>query len=262
MNELVQPMLHMPLDFEEEPRNTLDEANRPLRVKQVVFVNFGNMRMDQVGGQNELRFDQRKCETQDDDECHGFKEWPHDSADKEHRRESGNCCENAECCRDGHAVCPLDDVVQGVPVGTYLGIGALADDDRVIDDDTEHDDETEQADRVDRDRPGRHQPQSAEEADRQAYHHPESDFHTQEQGQHDEHEQRAIEDVALHTIETFFEILRQVDPCVEMNAARQGRPLPLHVFLDHPGRFDFVLIGTGDNLQSRIRFAVEATERL
>ncbi len=47
-----------------------------------------------------------------------------------------------------------------------------------------------------------------------------------------------------------------------MNAIRQGRPLPCHVFLDNPGRFDFVLVDTGNDLQGRIRFAVEATERL
>ena len=91
----------------------------------------------------------------------------------------------------------LDDIVERVPVRTYLRIRTLPDDDCIIDHNTEHNDKTEQAHRIDRDRPGRHQPQCAKEANRQSHDDPERDFHPQEQRQHDKHEYRADHDIAL-----------------------------------------------------------------
>ena len=153
----------------------------------------------------------------------------------------------------------LDDIVEGLPVGAYLRIDTLTDDDRVIDHDTQHDDETEQADGINRHGPHRHEPDGAEEAHRQSHHDPECDLHAQEQRQHDEYEDRAHEHVVEHQRQTSLEIPRQVDPRVHLDAGRQLGLLLVEVFAHRGRRVELVLLAARHDLQRRRSAPVEAS---
>ncbi len=229
------------MNLQEKPGDPLTKLNLALRMKQVVFIDIRDSRLHEMRRQYEFRLNQRKCQAKYDNESHGFEEWSDDAANKHHWRKRCDGCQDAECCRNCHAVCALDDIVQRVSVRTYLGVGALANDDCIVDDNTKHNNEAEQADGIDRDRPGRHQPQRTEECDRQADHHPECNLHAQEERQHDKYEQSTGNDVLLHLIEAILEVLRQIDPGLYKDAVGKRLALLRDVLLNDSSRLDFTL---------------------
>ena len=54
MYELMQTMLHMPLDLQKETREPLKESNLALRMEQILFVDVRNIRMHKMRGQNQF----------------------------------------------------------------------------------------------------------------------------------------------------------------------------------------------------------------
>ena len=145
-----------------------------------------------------------------------------------------------------------------MPLLAHGRVDAFADDDRVVDDDAEHEDEAEQADHVDRHRPRvqRHQPQRAEERDRDADDDPQRELQPQEQRQHDEHQRRALREVAQHQFEPLFEVDGTIEPGVHLHARRQRRPDVGHVVLDDLGGLQLVLGAAGEHVHRDDRLAL------
>ena len=182
VNQAVQAMLNVPLNLLEESRYSLQQRDMSLRIEQIIFIDWFDLRVHQMRGENHFGLDQRKQQAQHYDHRHSFKEWSYNPADKQHWRERSNRRKNSKCRRHRDLARTFYNIVDRVPVGSYFGVNAFTNDDCVVDHDAEHDDKAKQTDHVDRNRPRPewHQEESTQKCDRNANDDPAGDLHPQE----------------------------------------------------------------------------------
>ena len=224
----------------------------------------GRATVGQVGGQDPFRFHQGEGQAEDHHPAGGLGEAGKNPLHEQGRGEGDDGGQDAERGGSGHPLYPGDDIVDVGAVALLLGVGALAHDDGVVHHDAQHQDEAEQADHVQAGvDPGRvdHR-HGAEEAHRDADHHPEGQLDLQEQGQDDKHQQGAQGQVAQHHAQAAVEVVGDVRPDVEGHRLGQAGALALHVGAGGCRGVHDVLFAGGEDLHPQGVLAVEAGKAL
>ena len=141
-----------------------------------------------VGGQDQLRLDQREDQAQDHDKRDAGDHLTHPARHEEQGRKRDDGREHAEDHGNGHGLRPFDRALDRIPEPLLMRVRALPDDDRIVDQDSEHQDEREERDHVDRDPEYREEPQRSRERDRHTYGDPDGQSQPHEQRQQAEHQ--------------------------------------------------------------------------
>ena len=227
IDEVMQPLAEKALEADED-------------VVCVLFV-MPDLHMRQVGGQDQFRLHQGKCQAQDHHPANGGKKLAGDARNHQYRDECRDGCQYAESSGHGDFHHPLDNVVDRVALRPDIGIGAFTDDNGVVHHDTQHQDEAEQAQHVDGDIHCGHQEKRAHEGDRQANHHPECQFQAQEQGQDQKYQGGAQDQVLDHHVETAFEVVTDIRPGRQGDTFGQGGGFILHPLVHRCGYVQLAL---------------------